>query len=593
MMARTVIRRQQQSRAGELMTSKTTSSFDDRIGRNLVEAGFITPDQLESARDTGEQTGVGLIETLVLDGLVSRDTLVTMLSFQLKIPVVDLKTVHVDPDAVAVVPEEFARTQSVLPIGFEPDGSLRTATTTPNDFQLASQIATLTGRQAKFVLALGGGLDELIARTYASLPAIRAEAQSTLDLEGENGAGAISIRPDARGILGQDVSQLPAIQAVEMVTLQAIKRGASDVHFVATSDSSRILFRLDGVLQEVAEIPIGLHDSMLARVKVLADMDITETRRPQDGSFNLRFNEKTVDFRVSSIGITWGEMMVVRILDRSEGILKMEQLGLEPDTMATWRQLLGLPFGMLLVSGPTGSGKTTTLYSSVTELIPNRGNILTIEDPIEYRVEDLHQIEVNRQAGIDFPTGLKAIMRLDPDVILVGEIRDVETAKTAVDAALTGQLVLASIHSNDAASAFVRLIDIGIEPYLAATAVVGVAAQRLVRKICTHCKFDKEIDPTERHAYLSETGEDLTTFVNGKGCNFCGFTGFLGRTGVFEILPVSEATRKLVASGASGHAIRQQAVSEGLSPLRRTGMTKVKAGVTTVNEVLSRVFFFE
>ena len=593
MIARAVKYRQPQGRAGELMTSKATSSFDDRIGRNLVEAGFITPDQLESARESGEQTGVGLIETLVLDGLVSRDTLVTMLSFQLKIPVVDLKTVHVDPDAVAVVPEEFARSQSVLSIGFEPDGSLRTATTTPNDFQLASQIATLTGRQAKFVLALGGGLDELIARTYASLPAIRGDATAPLDLEDEDVAGVISMRPDARGILGQDVSQLPAIQAVEMVTLQAIKRGASDVHFVATSDSSRILFRLDGVLQEVAEIPIGLHDSMLARIKVLADMDITETRRPQDGSFNLRFNEKTVDFRVSSIGITWGEMMVVRILDRSEGILKMEQLGLEPDTMATWRQLLGLPFGMLLVSGPTGSGKTTTLYSSVTELIPNRGNILTIEDPIEYRVEDLHQIEVNRQAGIDFPTGLKAIMRLDPDVILVGEIRDVETAKTAVDAALTGQLVLASIHSNDAASAFVRLIDIGIEPYLAATAVVGVAAQRLVRKVCTHCKFDKEIDPTERQAYLSETGEDLTTFVSGKGCNFCGFTGFLGRTGVFEILPVSEATRKLVASGASGHEIRQRAMSEGISPLRRTGMTKVKAGVTTVNEVLSRVFFFE
>ena len=591
-MARAAEYRSPQVRAGEPMTSKATSSFDERIGQNLVEAGFITPDQLESARDTGRQTGVGLIETLVLDGLVSRDTLVTMLSFKLRIPVVDLKTVHVDPEAVAEVPEDFARSQGVLPIGFEPDGSLRTATTTPNDFQLASQIATLTGRQAKFVLALSGGLDELIARTYASLPARRTDADTAV-AEDESDIKAVSQRPDARGILGQDVSQLPAIQAVEMVTLQAIKRGASDVHFVATSDSSRILFRLDGVLQEVAEIPIGLHDSMIARIKVLADMDITETRRPQDGSFNLQFNEKTVDFRVSSIGITWGEMMVVRILDRSEGILKMEQLGLEPDAMATWRQLLGLPFGMLLVSGPTGSGKTTTLYSSVTELISNRGNILTIEDPIEYRVEDLHQIEVNRQAGIDFPTGLKSIMRLDPDVILVGEIRDVETAKTAVDAALTGQLVLASIHSNDAASAFVRLIDIGIEPYLAATAVVGVAAQRLVRKVCTHCKIQREAELAERQAYFVETGEEETTFDSGIGCNFCGFTGFLGRSGVFEVLPVSEATRKLVASGASGHEIRRQAMSEGVSPLRRTGMTKVKAGVTTVNEVLSRVFFFE
>ncbi len=592
MMALAGKRRRSKDSAGEPMTSSAMPSLDDRIGRNLVEAGFITLEQLEAARYSGEETGSGLIETLVVDGLVSRDTLVAMLSSQLRIPVVDLKTVHVDLEAVATLPEEFARTEGILPIGFEPDGSLRTATTTPNNFQLASQIATLTGRQAKFVLAPGGGLDELIARTYSSLPARRADTPTAGVLDAE-GIGAAGQGPGARGILGQDVSQLPAVHAVEMVTLQAIKRGASDVHFVATSESSKILFRLDGVLQEVAEIPLTLHDSMLARIKVLADMDITETRRPQDGSFNLQINEKTVDFRVSSIGITWGEMMVVRILDRSEGILKMEQLGLEPDTLATWRQLLGLPFGMLLVSGPTGSGKTTTLYSSVTELIPNRGNILTIEDPIEYRVEDLHQIEVNRQAGIDFPTGLKSIMRLDPDVILVGEIRDVETAKTAVDAALTGQLVLASIHSNDAASAFVRLIDIGIEPYLAATAVVGVAAQRLVRMVCTHCKMESEVELAEREAYFSETGEDVATFASGRGCNFCGFTGFLGRTGVFEVLAVSEATRKLVASGASGHDIRQQAMYEGLSPLRRTGMTKVKAGVTTVNEVLSRVFFFE
>lgn len=576
------------------MTSKVATSFDERMGQNLVDAGFITVDQLAAAKETGRQNGVGLLEALVLRGLVPRDTLIAMLSFQLRIPVVDLKTVHVDPDAVTLVPEEFARTNSVLPIGFEPDGSLRTATTSPNDFQLASQMASLTGRQAKFVVALSGSLDQLIETTYASLPARRTDSLITWDSPGRTAVTTTPQRTVTDGILGQDVSQLPAIQAVEMVTLQAIKRKASDVHFVATSDSSKILFRLDGVLQEVAAIPLSLHESMLARIKVLADMDISETRRPQDGSFNLQFGEKAVDFRVSSIGITWGEMMVVRILDRSEGILKMDHLGLDTDTISIWQQLLGLPFGMLLVSGPTGSGKTTTLYSSVNELISDRGNILTIEDPIEYRVEDLHQIEVNRRAGIDFPTGLKAIMRLDPDVILVGEIRDVETAKTAVDAALTGQLVLASIHSNDAASAFVRLIDIGIEPYLAATAIVGVAAQRLVRKVCTHCKVPTDIDVAEQHAYASEMGTDHSmTFVRGRGCNFCGSTGFLGRTGVFEVLPVSETTRKLVASGSTGHDIRQQAISEGMVPLRRAGMTKVKAGVTTVNEVLSRVFFFE
>lgn len=575
------------------MTSRTTVSLDDRIGQNLVDAGVVTADRLAAAKETGQQTGAGLLDTLVLDGHVQRDTIIEMLSSQLRVPVVDLKTVRVDPLAVETLPEEFAREKDILPVGFEPNGAIRVVTTSPNDFQIASEIATLTGRQAQFVLALGGGLGELIERTYASLPPRRTDASARSERDGWRGAPTMPPHPDGHGILGQDVSQLPAVQAVEMVTLQAIKRKASDVHFVPASEAGKIFFRLDGVLQEVADVPLGLHESMLARVKVLADMDISETRRPQDGSFNFQFSEKTVDFRVSSIGITWGEMMAVRILDRSGGILEMEHLGLDASAMATWRQLLALPFGMLLVSGPTGSGKTTTLYSSVTELIHDRGNILTIEDPIEYRVEDLHQIEVNRQAGIDFPSGLKAIMRLDPDVILVGEIRDVETAKTAVDAALTGQLVLASIHSNDAASAFIRLTDIGIEPYLAATAVAGVAAQRLVRKVCGHCKAPGEVTSVERQAYFSEMGNDDADFVSGRGCNFCGFTGFLGRTGVFEIIPVSERTRKLVASGASGHDIRRQAIAEGMSPLRRTGMTKVKGGVTTVNEVLSRVFFFE
>ena len=285
--------------------------------------------------------------------------------------------------------------------------------------------------------------------------------------------------------------------------------------------------------------------------------------------------------------------MVVRILDRSDGIMRLEDLGLDRDELSKWRQLLSLPFGMVLVSGPTGSGKTTTLYSSVTELVRDRGNIMTIEDPIEYRVESLHQIEVNRQAGVDFPAGLRAIMRLDPDVILVGEIRDVETAKTAVDAALTGQLVLASIHSNDAASAFTRLIDIGIEPYLAATAVVGVAGQRLVRKVCPHCVVATDLDAAEKSAYEAKGGQGVDGFVSGTGCNFCGFTGFLGRTGVFEVLAVTEDTRALVASGASGQVIRRQAINEGMNSLHAVGMIKAEGGITTVNEVLSRVFFFE
>ena len=395
------------------------------------------------------------------------------------------------------------------------------------------------------------------------------------------------------GMLGQDVSQLPAIQAVEMVTLQAVKRRASDVHLVPTSDSSNVLFRLDGALQEAVVLPLRLHESMVARIKVLAEMDISETRRPQDGSFSLQFGEKTVDFRVSTIGITWGEMMVFRILDRSGGILSLQDLGLEDTPLSVWRQLMSLPFGMLLISGPTGSGKTTTMYASVMELVKDRGNIMTVEDPVEYRMEDLHQIEVNRAAGIDFATGLKSIMRMDPNIILVGEIRDDETAKTAIDAALTGHLVLASIHSNDAASSFVRLLDMGIEPYMAATAVAGTLAQRLVRKVCPHCGVGKELGAVEAVAYENEMQEPAETFLVGEGCNFCGFTGFIGRDGVFEVLAVSEKTRKLVGSGASGQEIRNQAVQDGMVPLRRAGMLKVKAGVTTAEEVLRNVFFID
>ena len=548
------------------MEGNTNREFENKMAGILQDAGVVTPSQLERAQQHSLQDEVGILEALVDEGAVSRETIITLLSFQLKIPVVDLKTAEVDPEAVMLLPENFARDKKVMPVGFEPDGSLKVVTQAPNDFQVLSQIATITGRQARYAIALTSGLSELIERTYADLPASEglSQPESVPDMA----------RIEAAGILGQDVTQLTAVQAVEMVCLQAIKRKSSDVHFVPSAEACDIMFRLDGVLQKVATIPVHLHESMIARIKVLADMDIAETRRPQDGSFNLELGERDVDFRVSSVAIAWGEMMVVRILDRSDGIMRLEDLGLDRDELSKWRQLLSLPFGMVLVSGPTGSGKTTTLYSSVTELVRDRGNIMTIEDPIEYRVESLHQIEVNRQAGVDFPAGLRAIMRLDPDVILVGEIRDVETAKTAVDAALTGQLVLASIHSNDAASAFTRLIDIGIEPYLAATAVVGVAGQRLVRKVCPHCVVATDLDAAEKSAYEAKGGQGVDGFVSGTGCNFCGFTGFLGRTGVFEVLAVTEDTRALVASGASGQVIRRQAINEGMNSLHAVGMIK-------------------
>ena len=469
------------------MANRPGASFEERVGKVLVEGGFIAPEQLDQGREKSQELDAGLLDTLVSQGIVSRDTLVTVLSFQLRIPIVDLKHAKVEPEALSLVPEEYARDNHVLPVAFEDDGSLRVATMMPHDFELSSQMSSMTGRPIKFALALGGSLVELIQRSYTISGTGNGAAPPPAGPSGGDQPGIELVEAGAGegaygGLMGREIGHGNAIQAVETITLQAVKRKASDVHMVPTSDSARVIFRIDGLMQDIALLPLTLHESMVSRIKVLAEMDISERRRPQDGSFSLKFGEKTIDFRVSSVGTAWGEMMVIRILDRSGGLLSLEDVGLESSGLHTWRQLLGMPYGMLMVSGPTGSGKTTTLYASVAELVNNRGNIMTVEDPIEYRLETINQIEVNRAAGIDFAGGLRSIMRLDPDVILVGEIRDHETATTAVDAALTGHLVLASIHSNDAASSIVRLLDLGTEPYLVATAVVGALAQRLVRQ---------------------------------------------------------------------------------------------------------------
>ena len=577
------------------MVTRAGVSFEERVGQVLVEGGFLTADQLQTGRDKSEEKGTRLLDTLVSEGMVSRETLVTVLSFQLRIPIADLKHVEVDSEALMLVPEDYARSKEILPVGFDADGSLRIATMMPNDFALSTELSSMTGLQIKFALALGGALEELIDRAYSSSTRAPAKpAAAPEDGAAPTGTQIATIDTGAAGgLLGQDIAQVPAVQAVEMVTLQAVKRSASDIHLVPTSDSAKVLFRVDGLIQQIAVLPLTLHESMVSRIKVLAEMDISERRRPQDGSFTLKFGEKTVDFRVSAVGMAWGEMMVIRILDRSGGLLTLEDVGLDSTPLHVWRQLLALPYGMLLVSGPTGSGKTTTLYASVAELVETRGNIMTVEDPVEYRMDTINQIEVNRAAGFDFAAGLKSIMRLDPDVILVGEIRDEETAVRAVDAALTGHLVLASIHSNDAASSIVRLLDLGTEPYLVATAVVGAMAQRLIRRVCPHCGVQAEPSATEAMAYEQEMQEQAGEFVIGQGCNFCGQSGYLGRTGVFEVLSVGEQIRKLIAVGASGQELRDQAVSEGMVPVRRSGMLKAQAGVTTPGEVLRRAFFID
>ena len=571
------------------MVSRTTPSFEDRVGQVLLEGGFVTSQQLEQARESSIESGTGLLDTLVNYGMVAQETLVTVLSFQLRIPVVDLRHVDVDSSAVALLPEDLARQYNVLPIGSDSDGSLRIATRLPNDFQLSSELSTVTGRQTKFVLAIGGKLEDLIDRVYASARPATPVAEAPTGF-----ADAPLVLADAPaiggGILGQDLSQLPAVQAVDMVTLQAVKGHASDIHMVPNADSSKVLFRMDGVLREMVVLPLTLHESMVSRIKVQAGMDISENRRPQDGNFSTNFGERKVEFRVSTVGTTWGEMMVIRVLDQEGSLMTLEALGMDSTPLHVWRQLLALPYGMVLVSGPTGSGKTNTLYASVAELVSTRGNIMAVEDPIEIRMEGINQIQVNRAAGIDFPAGLRSIMRLDPDIILIGEIRDEETAKTAVNAALTGHLVLASIHSNDAAASIVRLLDLGVESFLTATGVVGSLAQRLVRKVCPQCQILTEPSATEAMAFEQEMQEAAEQFNVGQGCNFCNDTGFSGRTGVFEVLAVDESLRKMISSGAAGPELRAQALANGMISMRRSGMLLAKEGITTLGEVFRGVF---
>ena len=575
------------------MVTRATLTFEERAGVVLLEGGFITQEQLEDAKTASVLESSSLLDALVSHGMVNQEILVTVLSYQLRIPVVDLRHVDVDVDAVALVPEDYARQHKVMPLGFDTDGSLRIATLMPNDFQLSSELSSVTGRQTKFVMAIGGKLEDLINRIYTSAPVHAANAAAAA---GEGGGPERMAPAMAMGesiFLGQNLSNLPAMQAVDMVTWQAVKSNASDIHMVPSHDSAKVLFRLDGQLHQMVELPLSLHESMVSRIKVEAGMDISEDRRPQDGGFSLKFGERRVEFRVASIGTSWGEMMVIRVLDQSNGLLSLESLGMETGNLKTWRSLLKLPYGMLMVSGPTGSGKTTTLYASVAELITSRGNIMSVEDPIEYRMNGVNQIQVNRAAGIDFPSGLRSIMRLDPDIILVGEIRDTETATTAVNAALTGHLVLASIHSNDAASSIVRLLDLGVEPFLAATGVIGCLAQRLVRQVCPQCSVSTKATVSEAIAYEQEMQEQAPEFTSGPGCNFCNGSGFVGRSGVFEVLSVDETIRRQISQRASGPEVRETALGNGMVPMLRAGMQMAQNGKTTLSEVFRSVFFID
>ena len=553
-----------------------------QIDQLLVEGSFITSEQLEAARATAEETKKDLKQVLLEQRVISQETLATVLSFQLNVPAVDLKQTHVQAAALALIPEEVAREHNVLPLSVEGD-TLTVAVEDPDNLQLLDSLAVLTKKRIKPVLPLHGGIREAIDTQYKLTTQIESEIKQLLS----TARGRLTVEPS---LTLEAISHAPVVRAVEMLLAQAIKDRASDIHIVPEENNVRIRYRIDGILHNAVSLPPEVHSALLTRIKVMANLNIAERRRAQDGQISATIADRNVDFRVATVGTNHGEMVVLRVLDKSLSLIELPDLGMSPQMLEIYQRAIESPYGMIMISGPTGSGKTTTLYASVNRLSAEELNIMTIEDPIEYQFQGVRQIQVNRAADITFVSGLRAIMRLDPDVILVGEIRDAETANVAITSALTGHLVLTSIHANDAAGAIVRLLDFGVEPFLVTSAVIAAMGQRLVRKVCPYCREMRPASIVERMAYQKEMGEERTDFAHGAGCSFCSQTGFLGRSGVFELIPVTDEIRKLVNKGAGAFQVKEQALTEGLITMHRDGMLKAKEGITTPKEVLRHVF---
>ncbi len=485
-------------------------------------------------------------------------------------PLIDLKKYQVQPEALRLIPEEMARKYEVIPLRIEGD-SLVVAMSEPENLYLLDEIQTRTRMRVRPLRAALMDMREAISLHYRTKSEIEREIEA---------------------LASADVARVPAARIVDLLIAGAVQDGASDIHIEPQQDRLRIRYRIDGHLHDRLSLPLNVHAPLLSRLKVLARMDTTERRRPQDGQFTVSVGgQDVITVRAATVNTQRGEVAVLRVRDKSISVIELSELGFLSNCLKTYKKLLHSSSGMILVSGPTGSGKTTTLYASIKQLDTEERNIITIEDPIEHHFDDVKQIGVNSHVDLTFSSGLRAIMRLDPDIILVGEIRDAETAMAVPQAALSGLLVLSSVHANTATGALFRLIDLGVEPFLVSSAVTCVTNQRLVRRVCPHCASLREATEEECLLYEEVMGEARTQFYYGAGCKFCADTGYLGRTGVFEVLQVSGEIKRMLIGGARGREIKDQAVKEGMTTLQRAGMLKVKEGLTTIQEVLRNVFY--
>jgi type IV pilus assembly protein PilB len=570
-----------------------------RIGELLLKERRISPEQLQEALAHQKRLGGKLGATLVKLGFVRDDDITGLLSKQYGVPSITLDQFDIDPAIVKLIPVETAEKYQIIPLS-RVGATLTIAMTDPTNVFAMDDIKFMTGYNIEPVVAAETAVQEAIQKYYG---APKAPAQSGA-LEAASRAledmptgieGDVELLEDLEEIsveaLARQGEEAPVIRLVNVLLMSAIQKGASDIHIEPYEKEYRIRYRVDGVLYTIMNPSLKYRDAIASRLKIMAKLDIAEKRLPQDGRIKIRYNDqgqsKEIDFRVSVLPTLFGEKIVMRLLDRDKLMLDMTKLGFEAEPLARYEAAIQKPWGMVLVTGPTGSGKTNTLYSSISRLNTTDTNIMTAEDPVEFNLPGINQVQIRENIGLNFAAALRAFLRQDPNIILVGEIRDFETAEIAVKAALTGHLVLSTLHTNDAPSTISRLMNMGIEPFLVSSSVNLICAQRLVRRVCTQCKSPDPAPP----AALTKIGfspEDAQAVVpmRGTGCERCNNTGYKGRVGLYEVMDVTDGLRELILVGASGLELRRKAIDEGMVTLRNSGLQKIKEGVTTIEEVL-------
>jgi type IV pilus assembly protein PilB len=587
-----------------------------RIGELLLKEKLITPEQLQQALTQQKSNGGKLGYNLVKMGFVKDEQITALLSKQYGVPSINLAQFKIDPTIVKLVPTETARKYQIIPLS-RSGSTLTIAMTDPTNVFAMDDIKFMTGYTVEPVVASEIAITDAVEKYYpgGKGPAGgkggkpgdgKPVSGSTLEMAsrgleelqaslGNEAADGVEVLEEMQEIsaeaLARQGEDAPVVRLVNVVLMSAIQKGASDIHIEPYEKELRVRYRIDGILYNIMAPPMKFRDAIVSRVKIMSKLDIAEKRLPQDGRIKIRYNEsgepKEIDFRVSCLPTLFGEKIVLRLLDKDKLMLDMTRLGFEPESLAKFESAIARPWGMVLVTGPTGSGKTNTLYSSIAKINTPETNIMTAEDPVEFNLAGVNQVQVKENIGLNFAAALRSFLRQDPNIILVGEIRDFETAEIAVKAALTGHLVLSTLHTNDAPSTINRLMNMGIEPFLVASSVHLICAQRLVRRICTECKEAAPQSPEALiQAGFNEDDANSVTPMKGAGCERCNQTGYKGRVGLYEVMAVADELRELILVGASGLELRRKAIDEGMITLRHSGLRKVKDGLTTLEEVV-------